>query len=87
VGREWLEDCLLTKTEKQKRARPEKGYTISRQLARVNKSAKEQKKYRASFEEGVRAGHVLVDNSKFPSFFAIILAANSTFYRALPRLL
>jgi len=58
---EWLEDCIIVQNSK-KRCRAEKGYTLSRVLKRVHKTKMAQQRYRASFENGVRAGHALVDN-------------------------
>jgi hypothetical protein len=49
--------------EKKRGARPEKGYTLDRVLKRVNISLNAQHRYRENFEQGVRAGHELVDNS------------------------
>ncbi|KAH8596921.1 hypothetical protein B0O99DRAFT_705185 [Bisporella sp. PMI_857] len=61
---DWLADCLVSNNSK-KRRRVEKGYTLNRVLRRVDKTRKAQERYRESFEEGVRAGHELVDNRKF----------------------
>lgn len=60
---DWLVDCL-PQQESKKRARAEKGYALDRVLKRVNQSQTAQKKYRESFEEGVRAGNELADSRK-----------------------
>jgi hypothetical protein len=63
VVKDWLEDCLIGHVS-QKRCRAEKWYTLGRVLKRVDDGLKKQKEYRLRFENGVRAGFELVDNSK-----------------------
>lgn len=60
---DWLEDCLLgPKGQKKKKA--EKAYTLDRTIARLKKGKNDLAEFRKKFEEGVRAGKELCDNSR-----------------------